>query len=196
MHHKGERSQHSNQAASDHNQMGAVTLFATNPTVSTPAAHISVYYKSLIFIKSALALWVCRQGTTSASAHRVSEGRPQCFLFIGGKALSVCLHYSIFLTTARGSPSHNMRVDARHRRLAAVPRDLARTLARHAFCYRKNQFHYIKTTRVYLNLRFDNAAKSVPWPSATARLAGSTKFDRPQKRKRFWGARTSPTRRR
>ena len=24
--------------------------------------------------------------------------------------------------------------------------------------------------------------------------AGSTKFDRPQKRKRFWGARTSPTR--
>ena len=26
--------------------------------------------------------------------------------------------------------------------------------------------------------------------------AGSTKFDRPQKRKRFWGARTSPTRRR
>ena len=92
MHHKGERSQHSNQAASDHNQMGAVTLFATNPTVSTPAAHISVYYKSLIFIKSALALWVCRQGTTSASAHRVSEGRPQCFLFIDGKALSVCLH--------------------------------------------------------------------------------------------------------
>jgi len=26
--------------------------------------------------------------------------------------------------------------------------------------------------------------------------AGSTKFDRPQKRKRFWGARTSPTRKR
>jgi len=30
--------------------------------------------------------------------------------------------------------------------------------------------------------------------AATARLAGSTKFGRPQKRKRFWGARTSPTR--
>ena len=36
------------------------------------------------------------------------------------------IHLCVFLTTARGSPSHNMRVDARHRRPAAAPRDLAR----------------------------------------------------------------------
>ena len=37
-------------------------------------------------------------------------------------------------------------------------------------------------------------AKSAPWLRPPLAYAGSTKFDRPQKRKRFWGARTSPTR--
>ena len=41
-------------------------------------------------------------------------------------------------------------------------------------------------------LRFKGKKRAVA--AATARLAGSTKFGRPQKRERFWGARTSPTR--
>lgn len=47
MHHKGERlTGIPNGRPLTIITFAAVTLFATNPTVSTTAAHISVYYKS------------------------------------------------------------------------------------------------------------------------------------------------------
>ena len=120
MHHKGERSLHSNQAASNHNQLGAVTLFATNPCVSTPAAHISVYYKSLIFIKSALACMF-------KSLHPNRERSP-CFrgaasiYFVQRRRGNPCMLYTYVFFSRRRAAAH--RTTCAWTLVTAAPRRL------------------------------------------------------------------------
>jgi hypothetical protein len=88
-----------------------------------------------------------------------------------------------------------MRVDARHRRPAAAPRDLARASpALFAQKVLTHQKHHRKSTPPLRKRPLAQKALRALWPWLGH--AGSTKFGRPQKRKRFWGARTSPTRRR
>ena len=97
------------------------------------------------------------------------------------------IHLCVFLTTARGSPSHNMRVDARHRRPAAAPRDLARAspalFAQKVLTHHK---HLCKSTPPLRKPPTAQKALRALWPWLGH--AGSTKFGRPRKTQAFFGA--------
>ena len=85
------------------------------------------------------------------------------------------------------APSHNMRVDARHRRPAAAPRDLAR--ASPALFANKVLTHHIHHRKSTPPLRKRPLAQKAlralrPWLGH----AGSTKFGRPRKTQAFFGA--------
>ena len=132
--------------------------------------------------------------------------RPSPSLAQGGPARKSCIYTRKSITKfkpsfesqaarAKCGPSYNTRVDARHRRPAAAPRDLAR--ASPALFAEKVLTHHKHLRKSTPPLRKTPSAQKAlralrPWLGH----AGSTKFDRPQKRERFWGARTSPIRQR
>jgi hypothetical protein len=87
----------------------------------------------------------------------------------------------------RGGPSDNKRVDARHRRPAAAPRDLAR--ASPALFAQKVLTHHKHLRKSAPPLRKPPLAQKAlralwPWLGH----AGSTKFGRPRKTQAFFGA--------
>jgi hypothetical protein len=87
----------------------------------------------------------------------------------------------------QGGPSDNKRVDARHRRPAAVPRDLARAspalFADKVLTHKK---HYSKSTPPLRKRPLAQKALRALWPWLGH--AGSTKFGRPRKTQAFFGA--------
>jgi hypothetical protein len=93
-------------------------------------------------------------------------------------------------------PSHNMRVDARHRRPAAVPRDLARAspalFAQKVLTHHKH--HRISTPPLRKPPLAQKALRAL---RPLARPCGLDQIRAPSKNASgFRGARTSPTRRR
>jgi hypothetical protein len=85
------------------------------------------------------------------------------------------------------APSHNKRVDARHRRPAAAPRDLARAspalFAQKVLTHHK---HHRKSTPPLRKPPTAQKALRALWPWLGH--AGSTKFGRPRKTQAFFGA--------